>query len=184
MRFSFHTLDVFTTEVFAGNPLAVVLDAQALDDAQMQKIAAEFNLSETVFVLPPDDEANTAKLRIFTPARELAFAGHPTVGTAILLADLFGIKDEVRLEEGVGLVPVTLAAREQGMHAQFSAAVMPEPWTNVPSDKKIARALSLKDHQLGVRHASCQRVQSRQSSGAVCPAERPGHADGRQDIDW
>lgn len=149
MQFSFHTLDVFTTEVFTGNPLAVVLDAQSLDDAQMQKIAAEFNLSETVFVLPPDDEANTAKLRIFTPARELSFAGHPTVGTAILLADLFGIKDEVRLEEGVGLVPVTLAAHEQGMHAQFSAAVMPEPWTNVPSDKKIARALSLKDHQLG-----------------------------------
>ena len=85
----------------------------------------------------------------FTPARELAFAGHPTVGTAILLADLFGIKDEIRLEEGVGLVPVVLDAREDGLFAQFSAAVMPEPWTNVPSDKKIAAALSLKDHQIG-----------------------------------
>ena len=149
MQYSFHTLDVFTTKVFTGNPLAVVLDAQSLDDVQMQKIAAEFNLSETVFVLPPEDEANTAKLRIFTPGRELSFAGHPTVGAAILLADLFGIKDEVRLEEGVGLVPVALDAREAGMFAQFSAAVMPEPWTNVPGDKKIAAALSLKEHQIG-----------------------------------
>jgi trans-2,3-dihydro-3-hydroxyanthranilate isomerase len=149
MQYPFHTLDVFTTQTFTGNPLAVVLEAQSLDDAQMQKIAAEFNLSETVFVLPPEDEANTAKLRIFTPARELSFAGHPTVGAAILLADLFGIKDEVRLEEGVGLVPVALEDREDGLFAQLSAAVMPEPWTNVPSDKKIAAAISLKDHQIG-----------------------------------
>ncbi len=149
MQYTFHTLDVFTTEAFTGNPLAVVLEAQSLDDEQMQKIAGEFNLSETVFVLPPDDEANTAKLRIFTPARELAFAGHPTVGAAILLAGLFGIEDEVRLEEGVGLVTVVLNSREQGLFAQFSAAVMPEPWTNVPCDKKIAAALSLKEHQIG-----------------------------------
>lgn len=149
MQYPFHTLDVFTTEAFTGNPLAVVLEAQSLDDAQMQKIAAEFNLSETVFVLPPDDEANTAKLRIFTPARELSFAGHPTVGAAILLAELFGIKDEIRLEEQVGLVPVALETRDEGMFARFSAAVMPEPWTNVPSDKKIAAALSLKEHQIG-----------------------------------
>jgi PhzF family phenazine biosynthesis protein len=115
----------------------------------MQAIAREFNLSETVFVLPPEDPANTAKLRIFTPDRELTFAGHPTVGSAILLAELFGINDEVRLEEGVGLVPVAIEQREAGLFAQLSAAVMPEPWTNVPSDKKIAEALGLKPQQIG-----------------------------------
>lgn len=149
MKYPFHTLDVFTTEAFTGNPLAVVLEADTLDDERMQKIAAEFNLSETVFVLPPGDKTNTARLRIFTPVRELAFAGHPTVGTAILLADLFGIKDEVKLEEGVGLVSVKLDKRGGGVFAEFSAAVMPEPWTNVPSDTKIAAALSLTEYQLG-----------------------------------
>lgn len=149
MKYPFHTLDVFTNQMFTGNPLAVVLETDGLDSGQMQKVAAEFNLSETVFVLPPDDENNTAKLRIFTPARELAFAGHPTVGTAILLAELFGIEREVRLEEGVGLVKVALSQNDEGMFAQFSAAAMPEPWTNVPSDKKIAAALALKDSQIG-----------------------------------
>src|SRR3954471_24118437 len=83
----FVTLDVFTTRALAGNPLAVVLDAEGLDGAAMQAIAREFNLSETVFVLPPDEARHRARLRIFTPAaRELPFAGHPTVGTAVLLA--------------------------------------------------------------------------------------------------
>lgn len=149
MALGFFTLDVFTTTAFTGNPLAVVMDAERLETAAMQAIAREFNLSETVFVLPPEDPANTAKLRIFTPDRELTFAGHPTVGSAILLAELFGIKDEVRLEEGVGLVPVAIEQREAGLFARLSAAVMPEPWTNVPSDKKIAEALGLKPQQIG-----------------------------------
>lgn len=77
----FFTLDVFTTERFGGNPLAVVTEADELSDQTMQQIAAEFNLSETVFVMKPSQPENTAKLRIFTPARELPFAGHPTIGT-------------------------------------------------------------------------------------------------------
>ena len=81
----FVTLDVFTDRALAGNPLAVVLDAEGLDTAAMQTIAGEFNLSETVFVLPPDEARHRARLRIFTPGRELPFAGHPTVGTAVLL---------------------------------------------------------------------------------------------------
>ena len=149
MGHEFYTLDVFTTEVFTGNPLAVVMNADDLNGGDMQRIAREFNLSETVFVLPPEDEANTAKLRIFTPDRELSFAGHPTIGSAILLAELFGISDEVRLEEGVGLVRVGLEQRDAGLFARLSAAVMPEPWTNVPSDKKIAEALALKVSQIG-----------------------------------
>ena len=79
-------MDVFTDTALSGNPLAVVFDAEGLDTQAMQAIAAEFNLSETVFVLPPERPAHMAKLRIFTPGRELPFAGHPTVGTTILLA--------------------------------------------------------------------------------------------------
>ena len=86
MKLTFHTLDVFTSKKFGGNPLAVVLDADALSDAQMQTIAREFNLSETIFVMKPVDPANTAKVRIFFPTAEIPFAGHPTVGCAILLA--------------------------------------------------------------------------------------------------
>jgi trans-2,3-dihydro-3-hydroxyanthranilate isomerase len=84
----FHTLDVFTAKALAGNPLAVVLDSEGLDAARMQQIAREFNLAETVFVMEPRNPVNTARLRIFTPGRELPFAGHPTIGTAILLAHL------------------------------------------------------------------------------------------------
>ena len=80
------TLDVFTARPFGGNPLAVVLDAAGLSDAAMQQITREFNLSETVFVLPPKDSSHRARLRIFTLAHELPFAGHPTVGAAVLLA--------------------------------------------------------------------------------------------------
>src|SRR5499427_3644704 len=90
MRRRFATLDVFTDRRFAGNPLAVVLDAEALDAAAMQAIAREFNHPETVFVFAPVDPAHRARLRIFAPARELPFAGHPTVGTAVLLGHLDG----------------------------------------------------------------------------------------------
>ena len=88
MRYRFVTADVFTDQPFGGNPLAVLPDARGLDDALMQKIAREFNLSETVFVLPPEAPAHTRRLRIFTPTTEVPFAGHPTVGTALVLARL------------------------------------------------------------------------------------------------
>ena len=88
MKYTFHTCDVFTDVRFGGNPLAVVLGADGLRGDQMQCVAREFNLSETVFVLPPGDDENTARVRIFTPQREMQFAGHPTVGCACLLAAL------------------------------------------------------------------------------------------------
>lgn len=87
MQRRFVTIDVFTTIKGAGNPLAVVLDAEGLSDAQMQMIAREFNLSETTFVLPPRQPGQRAFVRIFTPWRELPFAGHPVIGTALVLAD-------------------------------------------------------------------------------------------------
>ena len=101
MQRRFFTLDVFTTARFAGNPLAVVLDGSGLDGVAMQAVAREFNLPETVFVFPPSDPKHRARVRIFTPARELPFAGHPTVGTAVLLTHLDG-GDNAR--EVVGVV--------------------------------------------------------------------------------
>ena len=86
-RFAFVTVDVFTDRRFGGNPLAVFPDAQGLSDAEMQSLAAEFNLSETTFVLPPADKANTARVRIFNRRSEMPFAGHPNVGTAWVLRD-------------------------------------------------------------------------------------------------
>jgi len=86
MKLDFVTVDVFTGTQFAGNPLAVVLNAKGLTGGQMQAIAAEFNLAETTFVLPPKDPANTAEVRIFTPRYEMPFAGHPNVGTAFALS--------------------------------------------------------------------------------------------------
>ena len=114
MKLNFVTVDVFTGTQFAGNPLAVILNAQGLSGAQMQAVAAEFNLAETTFVLPPKDPAHTAEVRIFTPRYEMPFAGHPNVGTAFALAQAgtsYGRavgKDRVVFEEKAGLVPISL----------------------------------------------------------------------------
>ena len=114
MKLNFVTIDVFTGTQFAGNPLAVVLNAEGLSGGQMQTIAAEFNLAETTFVLPPKDPANTAEVRIFTPRYEMPFAGHPNVGTAFALARAgksYGraIEGErVVFEEKAGLVPISI----------------------------------------------------------------------------
>ncbi|MBP1848881.1 PhzF family phenazine biosynthesis protein [Rhizobium halophytocola] len=109
----FVTVDVFTAERFSGNPLAVVFNAEDLSDLQMQAVAAEFGYSETTFVLPPQDTANTAQVRIFTPVTEVPFAGHPNVGTGFALGrmnEIFGkpVGDDLRFEEKAGLVAVRL----------------------------------------------------------------------------
>ena len=126
------TVDVFTQQVFGGNPLAVVLDAQGLTTAQMQAIASEFNYSETTFVLPPRDPNHTAHVRIFTARIEVPFAGHPNVGTAVALAkgiEARGISPPERFlfEEAAGLVAIQLL-RESGavVGAELTA---PEPLT-------------------------------------------------------
>ena len=114
MKLDFVTVDVFTGTQFAGNPLGVVLNAKGLSTAQMQSIAAEFNLAETTFVLPPKDAAHTAEVRIFTPRYEMPFAGHPNVGTAFALARAgasYGRaidSDRVIFEEKAGIVPIVL----------------------------------------------------------------------------
>ena len=126
MKRRFVTLDVFTDRRFAGNPLAVVLESDGLDSAAMQAIAAEFNLSETVFVLPPKDAAHRARLRIFTPTRELPFAGHPTVGTAVLLGALDGAGARAMvLEENIGPVPCRVTPAEDRGEATFDLPSLP-----------------------------------------------------------
>ncbi len=150
----FATLDVFTTKPHAGNPLAVVLDSQGLDAQAMQAIACEFNLSETVFVAPPANPANRAALRIFTPARELPFAGHPTVGTAVLLAlrDAAGgaTGAPMVLEEQIGLVPCTSRVRdERAGFASFTLPRLPAEIAKPSSAVALAEALGLDEREIG-----------------------------------
>lgn len=152
MRRRFVTLDVFTEHRFAGNPLAVVLDADALDDAAMQHVAREFNHPETVFVLPPSDSAHRARLRIFTPASELPFAGHPTVGTAVLLARLDGGTGERALvvEEDIGPVRCRAAMVDRDCgRASFALPRLPVAAGAGSDAAAAAAALSLEPADIG-----------------------------------
>lgn len=113
--YSFVTVDVFTDRRFGGNPLAVFPDARGMSDAEMQALAAEFNLSETTFVLPPENPARTARVRIFNRTAEMPFAGHPNVGTAYVLARQGRDKDGVLLfEELAGLVEIKVERDAKG----------------------------------------------------------------------
>jgi trans-2,3-dihydro-3-hydroxyanthranilate isomerase len=160
MRRRFVTLDVFTEKRFAGNPLAVVLEPDGLDTAAMQTIAREFNLSETVFVYPPEDKANRAKLRIFTPGRELPFAGHPTVGTAVLLGRVDGGAGEqsVALEEKIGLVHCRVKATgADSGRATFDLPRLPEIAGEASGNATIAAALSVSAVDIGAENWAIQR---------------------------
>lgn len=154
MNRRFVTLDVFTAERFTGNPLAVVLDAGGLDAAAMQKIAREFNLSETVFILPPQDPVHLSRLRIFTPYRELPFAGHPTVGTEVQLAIMHGahIGEDLNfmVEEEVGIVPCTvrLAGAELG-RARFELPKLPARIEGRFNIEVVAAALGIETKDIG-----------------------------------
>ncbi|MBS9475614.1 PhzF family phenazine biosynthesis protein [Ancylobacter radicis] len=149
----FLTLDVFTDRPLAGNPLAVVLDAEGLDGNQMQAIAREFNLSETVFLVKPQDEQSRAKLRIFTVNHELPFAGHPTVGTAVLLAIRDGVETSTDfvLEENVGPIPCHVNVKGERLgHAIFTVPRIPEIVLEEPmSVEACAQALGLDTSDIG-----------------------------------
>ncbi len=143
------TADVFTDRRFGGNQLAVFPDARAIPSALMLDITREFNFSETTFVLPPEDPRHTRRVRIFTPEREMPFAGHPTVGTAHVLAHLgevmlTGPETRIVLEEGVGPVPVTIRAQDgRPVFAQLSVAKLPEVGPPPPPAAALAEILSL-----------------------------------------
>jgi trans-2,3-dihydro-3-hydroxyanthranilate isomerase len=150
MNARYHTCDVFTDRRFGGNQLAVFPDAREIAPELMPRIAREFNYSETTFVLPPDDPSHTAKVRIFTPGGELQFAGHPTIGTAHVLATIGAIplssgnETKIVLEEGVGPVPVTIrTANGKPEFATLSVAKLPEVGPPPPSRDALAAMLSL-----------------------------------------
>ena len=156
VAYTFHTLDVFTAERFSGNQLAVVLAADALTSVQMQRIAAEFAISETVFVLKPEKPTHSARIRIFTPGRELPFAGHPTVGAAVLLADLQGPQmpgmqsSIVLLEEMIGSVRVGVSRKPgEAAYAEFDTPKLPEPLSGPTSTERMADALGLSSSEIG-----------------------------------
>ncbi|SDY83217.1 trans-2,3-dihydro-3-hydroxyanthranilate isomerase [Jannaschia faecimaris] len=142
---SFEVWDVFTDTPFTGNPLAIVETDGSLSTAQMQTIARQFNLSETIFLMPPRDPANAARARIFFPTSEIPFAGHPTIGAALFLAGRHGLTD-VRLEEEAGLVPVAI----RDGRAQFTAPVIPVPHGGAAVPVSLcAEALGLTEDAIG-----------------------------------
>jgi trans-2,3-dihydro-3-hydroxyanthranilate isomerase len=145
-RYRYCTCDVFTERQFGGNPLAVLPDARGLSDPLMQAIAREFNYAETVFVVPPDSSAYTARLRIFTPSRELPFAGHPTVGAAFVLATIGAIPgaSEIVLQEGVGPVRVRIErSGGQVTACTLTTARLPERVATAPAASRLAPMLGL-----------------------------------------
>jgi trans-2,3-dihydro-3-hydroxyanthranilate isomerase len=153
MRRRFVTLDVFTESRFAGNPLAVVLESDGLEKSDMQAIAREFNLAETVFVMQPAYAGHRALLRIFTPQTELPFAGHPTVGTAVLLGCMSGYNlgtHDMVLEETVGPVHCVVEPRGEGHgHASFVLPRLPEKAGGAPGVEEAAAALGLNAGDIG-----------------------------------
>jgi trans-2,3-dihydro-3-hydroxyanthranilate isomerase len=150
MRRRYVTLDVFTLKRFSGNPLAVVFESEGLDTAAMQAVAREFNYPETVFVLPPADKAHRADLRIFTPATELPFAGHPTVGTAVALARGGPSQQKFIMAEKVGPVPcdVTLQDADSG-EARFTLPQLPAKVGEAPERAAVAAGLGLDASDVG-----------------------------------
>lgn len=154
-RLPFATCDVFTDRAFAGNPLAIVEDAGALSTAQMQTIAREFNLSETIFVMPPRDPEHTARVRIFFPTAEIPFAGHPTIGCALHLAlasaPAGDFETTLTLEEEAGLVPVRVWRSAGVTMAELTAPILPFAAAEgaVPELELLARMLGLQVDEIG-----------------------------------
>ncbi len=154
MRLRFITTDVFTSRPFTGNQLAVIPDARGIPEELLLPITREFNYSETAFVYPPDNPAHTRRVRIFTPGGEVPFAGHPTIGAAVVLAllgeiPLTGEETRIVLEEKVGPVPVTIRARGGvAAAAQLTVAKLPEVGPPPPARTTLAEILSLEPAQL------------------------------------
>ena len=150
MTYLFYTVDVFTDTIFGGNQLAVFPNAEGLSSEIMQKIAAEFNFSETVFILPPTVINANKKLRIFTPTQELPFAGHPTLGAAYILVITDNLMNKnydcnIIFEEGVGLVPIKIKFKnKQPIYTELTSPQLPEFSNEAPSIQELASILGLK----------------------------------------
>jgi trans-2,3-dihydro-3-hydroxyanthranilate isomerase len=153
MNLRYLLFDVFTDEFFGGNPLAVFPEAEGIPADLMQKIAFELNLSETTFVLPPQDSSNHFRVRIFTPRSELPMAGHPTVGTAFALLkegriQVDGSKALVRFEEGVGPIPVSISNAHESFPHITMTQPPPEFGPNYTNRERIAAMLSIQPSEL------------------------------------
>lgn len=149
MKLNYVLMDVFTREALKGNPLAVVNKADGLLDGEMQAIAREFNLSETVFILKPQAERNTASVRIFTPYAELPFAGHPTVGAAVFLG-LQNKVSAVRLEEKVGLITALFEKSDKRSgEARFALPRLPSRVASLTDRLGMAQALGIEVEDIG-----------------------------------
>jgi trans-2,3-dihydro-3-hydroxyanthranilate isomerase len=149
---TYRLYDVFTDTALAGNPLAVVMESEGLDGAAMQKIAGEFNLSETVFVAPPKDPRHRAAIRIFTPDHEMPFAGHPTVGTAIALAETgYGGVDAsiFVMEEKIGPVRCAVTRGAPAPFAEFDLPKLPVQMDLTAAPEAIGAALGLDAADIG-----------------------------------
>lgn len=185
MQLEFITVDVFTERRFGGNPLAVIPDGRDVTTAQMQAIAAEFNLAETTFVLPPRDPAHTAEVRIFTPRSELPFAGHPNVGTAFVLASRGesrgrAVVDPLLFEEKAGLVRVDLIRDGSSIVGARLAPPQPLSRGDDIAPDVVAAACSLTPDDIATEHhtpciASCglplafAEVKTRAALAAAAP---------------
>ena len=171
--YAYEIADVFTDVPLQGNPVAVFTDADGVDDEVMQRAARELNLSETVFVLTADDDGVDAQVRIFTPAVELPFAGHPVLGTAFVLGSARGL-DTVRLKCGSGLVPVSL--RREGPDVVYGEMEQPIPtWAPLEAEAALLAALGVDESGLpvevydnGPRHAYVE-LASAEAVAAVSP---------------
>ena len=156
-QLSYRLVDVFTDRAFGGNPLAVFTDGRGIPDALMQSIAKELNLSETTFVLPPDEAKHDFRVRIFTPKSELPMAGHPTVGTAFVLAREGMLKKrEAVFEEGVGPVPVSIELGTDGPRFIEMRQPLPKFGPRFEDASAIAEMLSL--DQRAIRDLPCEVV--------------------------
>ncbi len=193
-RYRFRHVDVFTDRPFLGNPLAVFPEADGLSDAEMQALARELNLSETSFVLPPTDEGRAAgadyRMRIFTPGSEIPFAGHPSIGTAWVLADegrfsLTPGRTEIRQEVAIGVLPLSLEIQpaagvaDDADKPRLGEITMtqgpPELTRRLTPDEidELCEALEVNQAQLGWRAADGRPVSVSQAPPAVASTGLP-----------
>lgn len=179
IELGFHTLDVFTERRFGGNPLAVVLEADRLNTAQMQRVAREFNLSETVFLLESRHDDAAMRLRIFTPVEELPFAGHPIVGAACALVQLGvvppGSEARFGLQAEVGVVPVRIHAPQSGpAFAELQTTQPPSFGAPLTQTAPLAACLGLEEDVIG-RGAERPRTASCGLPFLLVPLRSPEH---------
>ena len=147
--FRYVVADVFTDKPLAGNQLAVFTDARGLGDDEMQSLAREMNFSESVFVLPSENDGHV-RIRIFTPTNEMLFAGHPTLGSAFVLGGPLQV-EEIRLETGAGTVPVAL--EREGDRIVFGRMRQPIPtWKPYDDEARLLAALRVERSELPVEH--------------------------------